>query len=52
VHKVLKRRGIKNTDEYYIIKETVIDQAKDFTEEDKVLLNRYLEAFDLLQEKK
>jgi hypothetical protein len=48
INKVLKRKKIKNLDEYYIIKEMVIDQTSDITEEDRAILNKYMGEFEFL----
>lgn len=46
VSKVLKRKAIKNLDEYYIIKDVVIDQASDINEKDRILLDQYFFDFE------
>jgi len=46
VNKVLKRKSIKNLDEYYIVKEVVIDQASEINEQDRILLDQYFFDFE------
>jgi hypothetical protein len=46
IEKVLKRERINNYDEYYIIKEIIVDRMSDMNEKDKTLLNSYLFDFE------
>ena len=46
LNKVLKRKSIKNLDEYYIVKEVVLDQANEINEQDKILLDQYFFDFE------
>ncbi len=46
IKKVLKRGKIKNTEEYYTIKEMVIDQSSSITEEERILLDKYIEEYE------
>jgi len=51
INKVLERKGIKNLDEYYIVKEVVIDQASHITEQDRALLDQYFYDFEFKTKK-
>jgi hypothetical protein len=46
INKVLKRKAIKNLEEYYIVKEVVIDQKSEIDENDKALLDQYFYDFE------
>lgn len=47
VIKVLKRGRVKNIDEFYIIKEIVIDQTSTITDNERLLLDKYMTEFEL-----
>ena len=44
--KVIERQKIKNTDEYYIIKELIDDTASDITNDNRTLLSKLLADFE------
>lgn len=46
VSKVLKRKAIKNLNEYHIVKEVVIDQSSEIDGKDKALLEQYFYDFE------
>lgn len=47
VHKVIKRQKIKNIDEYYVIKELIDDTVSDITNDERVLLTKFLADFEM-----
>jgi hypothetical protein len=44
--KVIKRKKINNLDEFYTIKELVVDLTSDITEQERDLLDKYLFQFE------
>ena len=46
INKVLRRKKIKTLDEYYTIKEIVIDQISNITEESRYTLDQYIAEFE------
>jgi len=51
INKVLERKGIKNLDEYYIVKEVLIDQSSEIDEKNKALLDQYFYDFEFKTKK-
>ena len=47
LQKVLKRKKIINIDEFYTVKEFVIDLESELTDEERHLLDKYLSEFEL-----
>jgi hypothetical protein len=46
INKVLKRKKNKNLDEYYMIKEIIIDQTSDIAKEDRSILDKYMVEYE------
>jgi hypothetical protein len=50
-NKVLKRGKIKKLEEYYIIKELVVDLTTELSDQERILLGNYLEKFEVSTKK-